>query len=151
MQRGSTAFRVSDATVLRRRAARGTFVGGSGDAPASIERETTLSDSQDRRKRTVKGSQGGKRATYLDWAQEDRDSEGIHLVLGACNGSKRYLCGQRSPTTSLAMCTYYRPVFLRLPKYLREISSIYEIVRFYVRFTRARLTPRFDDKSSRRR
>lgn len=103
-------------------------------------KEIAVADPRARRKRPVKGGHGRKRAAYLDWAQEDRDSEGIHLVaLGACNGSERYLCGQRSPTTSLAMCTYYRPVFARG----RSI--------FITRFTRSAVSRRDRSRGTRSR
>lgn len=100
-----------------------TFLRGGWNVAVAPRRAGRAGEQRDRRRRSAGPSQTAckgrprkrKRAAYLDWAQEDRDSEGIHLVLlEACNGSKRYLCGQRSPTTSLAMCTYYRPVFARV-------------------------------------
>lgn len=39
-----------------------------------------------------------------------------------------------APRQRVSLCVpIIAPVFLRLPKYLREISRIYEIVRFYAR------------------
>lgn len=104
---------------------------GSASERAREMRSEISQRGPQRRKRTVKGgSRVGKRAAYLDWAQGNRDSEGIHLVLGARNGSERYLRGQRSPTTSLAMRTYYRHrhsfICLHRTPSLREISRIHE-------------------------
>lgn len=98
-------------------------------------KEIAVADSQDRRKRPVKGGQGRKRAAYLDWAQEDRDSEGIHLVLLELVTGQSVISAVSAPRQRVSLCVpIIAPYSIPAPKYLHyEISRIYEIDRFSAR------------------
>lgn len=71
---------------------------------AGKQREIAGADSRDRRKRPVKGGQGRKRAAYLDWAQKDRDSEGIHLVLLELVTGQSVISAVSAPRQRVSLC-----------------------------------------------
>jgi len=47
---------------------------------------------------------GRKRAAYLDWAQEDRDSEGIHLVLLQLVTGQSVISAVSAPRQRVSLC-----------------------------------------------
>lgn len=97
-------------------------------------KEIAVADPQDRRKRPVKGSQGRKRAAYLDWAQEDRDSEGIHLVLLELVTGQSVISAVSALRQRVSLCVPIIAPYSPCPKYLYyEISRIYELGRFSVK------------------
>jgi len=92
---------------------------------------------RDRRRRFVgslqtacKGQPGKrKRAAYLDWAQEDRDSEGIHLVLLELVTGQSVISAVSAPRQRVSLCVpIIAPYSMPASKYLH-----YEIYRIYMR------------------
>lgn len=119
------------------------YLRGGGSAGAArrgaawrVSREAAQKESKSsartKRKRTVKGSQGRKRAAYLDWAQEDRDSEGIHLVLLELVTGQGVISAVSAPRQRVSLCV---PIIAPYSIAYQSISitrfpRIYEIVRF---------------------
>lgn len=97
-------------------------------------KEIAVADPRDRRKRPVKGGHGRKRAAYLDWAQEDRDSEGIHLVLLELVTGQSVISAVSAPRQRVSLCV---PI---IAPYSPASSSI-SITRFPA-FTRSAVSRR---------
>lgn len=95
---------------------------------------------RDRRRRfvgslqtTCKGQPGKrKRAAYLDWAQENRDSEGIHLVLLELVTGQSVISAVSAPRQRVSLCVpIIAPYSMPASKYLHyKIYRIYEIGSF---------------------